>query len=516
MLGQFQGAPLLNSPSERIRACLVAVAAVIAIAASSHAGGEAVAPAASAETFGAAAHGAGAVPGRRPNILLMTLESLRPDHVGAYGGRSRSRGDLPLTPALDALAKESVVYENAYSVTSWTLASHASLFTGLYPTAHQTRHSTDRLSDSYATIAERLAAAGYDTAGVVSGPYLRRAHGLAQGFAQWNDEIAAGSQAEAHSATTNPRMLAGLRQSLASELDPAKPWFLFSYWWDPHYDYLPPAPYDAMYRGEDCEPIDVRDYETTDTVHAGIRPGELQYVLSQYAGEIRWTDEHLAELFRTLKERGAWDDTTIIVTADHGEEFFDHGEKGHKRNVYDESVRVPLIVKYPKGGPVGRDARLVSLVDILPTALELARVPVEGPVEGRSLLAAADPSRAIFLELLAVWRQVPDGFLSKIGTLLGRTPEARSYQNWYGVRRGALKLIVAPELGARRLFHLDEDAAEQRDLAREKPDELVSLFETLVAWQARQKAIAAGFEEGGDAKLTEQETEHLRSLGYVE
>ena len=128
--------------------------------------------------------------GSPPVIVLITLESLRVDAVGAYGGVSRTRPEVPITPALDALAREAVVYTRAHSVTSWTLSSHASLFTGLYPTAHQTRTPLARLGDDYVTLAERLRAAGYQTAAVVSGPYLRRIHNLTQGF-DWVDDSSA-------------------------------------------------------------------------------------------------------------------------------------------------------------------------------------------------------------------------------------------------------------------------------------------------------------------------------------
>src|SRR5262245_8871192 len=125
--------------------------------------------------------GCGAAEERRPNVLLVTIESLRTDHVGAYGGNSRTRPEEPLTPALDALAAESVVYENAHATSSWTLTSHASLFTGLYPAGHETIEPLDRLAESHVTLAEHLAAAGYQTMGVVTGPYLRRPHNLDQG-----------------------------------------------------------------------------------------------------------------------------------------------------------------------------------------------------------------------------------------------------------------------------------------------------------------------------------------------
>src|SRR5688572_14797396 len=165
---------------------------------------------------------------RRPNVVLLTIESLRTDHVGCYGG------ERPTTPALDALAAEGVVYERAHAVTSWTLASHASLFTGLYPTVHRADRPLSRLDERHETLAELLAAAGYQCGGVVSGPYLRRPHGLHQGFAYWDERPASLEMTESHDDVTNPALLAGLERFL-ERLDGERPYFLFAYFWDPHF-----------------------------------------------------------------------------------------------------------------------------------------------------------------------------------------------------------------------------------------------------------------------------------------
>jgi arylsulfatase A-like enzyme len=280
----------------------------------------------------------------RPNVVLVTIESLRPDHVGCYGGRSRSRPEVPLTPALDALAAEGMRYPNAHAVTSWTLASHASLFTGLYPSTHRAVAPRDRLGDDFTTVAETLQTAGYQTAGVVSGPYLRRPYGLGQGFDVWVDGIASARTAASHDDVTNPQVEAALTAFLDETRDPDLPFFLFAYLWDPHYDYLPPPPYDTMFVSPECEPIDLAGYETNPTFDTGISAAQLAYVFSQYAGEIRATDDLLGRFFAALRAAGLWDDTVVVVTADHGEEFYEHGKIGHKNTVYAESVHVPLIV----------------------------------------------------------------------------------------------------------------------------------------------------------------------------
>jgi arylsulfatase A-like enzyme len=442
--------------------------------------------------------------------VVVTIESLRPDHVGAYGGQSPPKPDVPVTPNLDALAREAVVYDDAHAVTSWTLTSHASLFTGLYPTAHQAVRPRDRLDDSYVTFAEVLRDRGYQTAGIASGPYLRRAHNLHQGFDLYDDDVAAPSVAESHADVTNPKVEAALERFLGTQRDPTRPFLLFVYLWDPHYDYLPPAPYDTMFVGPTCERFDVRDFETRDDIAAGMPAGRVAYLLSQYDGEIRATDDLLGRFFASLKQRGLWDDTVLLITADHGEEFFDHGEKGHKKNLYAETVHVPLLVKYARGGPRGHDGRLVSHVDVFPTVLGLAGAPLPDGLPGRSLLGPppADPdSRIVLFELLETWyRLAPEG------------PVAHG-NVWSAVRRGSRKLVWKktedPAGSTQQLFDVARDPTEQRDLAATDPAAAATLAQLLTEQMALAENEARRHRAGGAAALTPEELERLRALGYV-
>ena len=334
----------------------------------------------------------------RPDIVLITVESVRSDHVGCFGY------DRDTMPSLCGLATEGTRFDNAYSVTSWTLPAHASLFTGLYPAVHQVIGSRGRLDDTYTTLAEALAGAGYQTAGFVSGPFLQPQHNLHQGFEIYDASPSnpEGNRA-AHADVTNPGMEALIDRFLTEGRDDTRPLFLFAYLWDPHYDYIPPSPFDSAFLPPDAVPIDVTGYETSDEVHPGISPGELAYVISQYDGELSCTDALLGRLWQRLRDLGLWDDAYVIVTADHGEEFFEHGAKGHRNNLYEESVHVPLVIKFPGTTAPATDSRLVSLVDLFPTALDFAGV--DSPVEhhGLSLSREPVPDRALFLELLTEW-----------------------------------------------------------------------------------------------------------------
>jgi choline-sulfatase len=444
-----------------------------------------------------------------PNLLLITLESLRTDHVGAYGGASRTRPERPITPNLDEFAAGAVRFDDAHAVSSWTLTAHASLFTGLYPSGHRAEAPLDRLSDSYPTLAEALADAGYQTAGVVSGPYLRRAHNLSQGFELWDDGISSLTATLAHDDVTNPGMEAAITRFLESERDPARPFFLFAYFWDPHYDYLPPPPYDSEFVPPGAERMNLEHFETNPAIYPGMPPGQFAYILAQYAGEIRATDECLGRLFRLLRSQGLWDDTAILITADHGEEFFEHGEKGHKNNLFAESIHVPLLLKLPAQTSGRVDHRLASQVDVLPTLLELAGARPDFPVQGRSLLEPDPPAdRAIFFDLLSTWF-----YRSLDGTTFDVT------QRWRGVRDKDWKLVWReggenPPL--RALYQAARDPVDREDVSSSHPEETSALEALFQAQQRESEAIAAPHPSGGTAQLSQRELESLRALGYLD
>jgi len=454
--------------------------------------------------------GCGATEERRPNVLLVTIESLRTDHVGAYGGRSRTRPDEPLTPALDALAEGSVLYENAHATSSWTLTSHASLFTGLYPTGHRTIRPLDRLAESHVTLAEHLATAGYQTIGVVTGPYLRRPYNLDQGFAAWDQQAASRDRALSHDDRTNPHVEEAVRRFLDAKRDPSRPFFLFLYLWDPHYDYLPPSPYDRLYVTPECEPFPLARWETRDDIDGKLSSRQLAYVWSQYEGEIRATDDMLRRLFALMRDDGVWDHTLVIVTADHGEEFFDHGMRGHKNNLYAETVHVPLIVKYPGSRPARRDARVASLVDVLPTVLDAVGLAPDGDVDGHSLIAAPVPDRAVLFELLAFSYQGKK-FPSPVYWGGIRTPERKLV--WRERRRDD---AAEGEVDLIQLFDVAADPREQRSIAADRVEEVQTLAMRFQAAAIPARIVAARHGDGGTASIGDDERGRLRALGYLE
>ncbi len=435
----------------------------------------------------------------RLNILLITVESVRTDHVGSYGYQ---RGT---TPAIDALAAEGVVFENAYAPTSWTLPSHASIFTGLYPSAHRVISSRNKLDDSYVTLAERLSEAGYETAGFVSGPWLQAPLNLHQGFKKYDQSASSGKETS-EADITNPAMERLLIDYLRSGLDEERPFFIFAYLWDPHYDYIPPSPYDRTFVSEDAVPIELRNYFTGGIVTRRISPRQLAYVISQYDGELLWTDSLLGRLWVELKDRGLWDRTAIILTSDHGEEFFDHGTKGHKNNLHEESVHIPLIMKIPGGPEASRSPRLTSLVDLYPTILEIAGVNEAGPHHGESLLGAPSPGRRIYFDLHSEWV-----FKNPATGAFEYDPDLH-----LAVRDGRYKLIIERNANRIKLYDLAADPSEKEPLGTSEASKIASsLHRTLTDHFVKINQEASRWETAGPPVLSDEQLKRLRSLGYV-
>ncbi len=286
-------------------------------------------------------------------VLLITIDTLRADHLGCYGYR---RG---ATPTIDALAKQSAKFEHAYAPVPLTLPSHAALLTGTYPFYNGVRDQPGfRLPDDIPTLAEYFSRAGYATAAVLGSPVLSSRFGLSRGFEDYDDRFGA-STGEQEAGLPNIKRPAGSVVRLALEwLDgkpPGKPFFLWLHFYDPHLPYRAPEPFRSRFAN---------------------RP---------YDGEIAYTDSELATLFAGLRSRGLFDTSVIALTADHGEGLGDHGESTHGYFIYDSTLRVPLLVKPASATRVGAIKTSVSLVDLAPTLLRLAGIPVPSSVQGTDL-----------------------------------------------------------------------------------------------------------------------------------
>ncbi len=441
-----------------------------------------------------------------PNIVFISIDSLRADHLGAYGYHK------PTSPSIDALAAQGVRFQWAISTTSWTLPAHAAMFTGLYDSAHGLVDNGLSLAPAQRTLAEVLKDNGYQTAGFFGGPYLHPTFGVGQGFETYESCMASletsASEAEvrqqsaqplppSHSDVTSPRTLAAATSWLA-RADRDRPFFLFVHWWDVHYDFLPPPElvelFDPGYQGS----ITGANFMENPAVRPGMNPRDLQHLLALYDAEIRFTDQHIGKLVDALRACGEWENTLFVLTADHGEEFFEHGHKGHQKSLFDEVVHVPLIMVWPGHIPPGTQVKdQVRSIDLMPTMLTAAGVTRRPRMQGRDL-----------------WPLVAGQELPFEPALLELLVDKRQYR---GVRTGGFKVVrVDPRLAAAG-FDLLNNPTEALDRQILEPDpRVVSGAKLLVEETERARRMLAELGAGAEEiELDPAMRERLESLGYL-
>jgi arylsulfatase A-like enzyme len=427
-----------------------------------------------------------------PNLVLISLDTTRRDHLSVYGYERET------SPELAKLAAEGVRFGLAYAPSATTGPTHATLFTSLHPITHGVVKNGRVLTPAHVTIAERLRERGWATGGVVSSYVLDARFGYAQGFDAWDDEFDPATATVRNEAWEGARVEVFDRRAdattqralawLDGARDAKRPFFLFVHYFDPHAPWVPPAGLAQRFPPADA---------------AG---GGLRALVARYDAEIAFADQQVGALLAGLDTRGLDEDTLVVVTADHGEGLMQHGHLLHGAQIYEEQVRVPLLLRWPGRLPAGRVIEgAVSLIDLAPTLLELLGVApgAEAPLQGQSLVpviegtAAVDPARPIFL-----FRQhYEHGYDSG-------TPVAGEQ---YAVRLGDWKLILGPEEGTRLLFDVARDPRERRDLAVQEPERAAELERVIAAWRAEHTG-----KESAPEAISEQDLERLRALGYVE
>ncbi len=324
--------------------------------------------------------GEAAEPAGRPNLVLVSLDTLRADHLDLYGYERAT------SPNLDRLACDSLVFTQALSASTWTLPSTASMVTGLLPSQHGATSIHAPLAPRVLTLAERLAAAGYRTAAFTDGGFLDPRWGFAQGFERYDSTAGKAWQYK----DAAPIFSAASDWLRANRF---RPFFLFLQTYEIHEPYVNREGFaDPFFDPHYAGPLgDVVRIDNEDEPPA---PEDLLHVVALYDGGIARADHYLGAVLDTLARTGLDRDTAVIVTSDHGEEFLEHGRMEHTEgHVYDPNVRVPLVVR-PPGGTAGRRvARTVSGLDVTPTLLACAGLPATG-LAGRSLVTLASPDGA--------------------------------------------------------------------------------------------------------------------------
>jgi arylsulfatase A-like enzyme len=379
----------------------------------------------------------------RPNVVLIVIDALRPDHLGCYGYHR------PTSPNIDLLAERSVVFETAITQAPWTKGAFSSIFTSLYPFQHSVTDWESVMPDSHVTLPEILGEQGYDTRCVINMIGLGGRFGVLSGFSE---------AVEPEKKYRDARETTDIAIRMMREAE--DPLFLLVHYFDPHDPYRPPLQHlDMILLSSDPDPLSkdpVKSREPGESRNTGGIPSDDRILkdMLMYDGCIRYTDHHIGRIVEAIDEMGLADNTLLIITADHGEAFWEHGAAGHGANVYDEAIRVPLIVHYP-GASVSpcRVAEQVAHVDLLPTILEYAGITDEYHREGIGLLGFIKTGR----------RSRREGAFLPMGATLCECTVRRA-PGTKCIRTDEWKLIVEPTTSLAELYDLENDHSETRNL----------------------------------------------------
>ncbi len=402
------------------------------------------------------------------DVLVISLDTVRADAL--------TFRDAEATPHMTALAERGTVFTQAFAGTSWTLPSHVQLFTGQPPPLHRTEVDDTAMDERTPTLPQLLGGSGWFAAGFWSGWFLADEYGFGRGFDVYRNALTGGDEflerfeksvgsgdtdaswsAQAarerlsHQDVTSARVV-DMADDLVGELDPKRRLMLFLHLFDPHHDYVPPGEWATRFDPDYTGTIDGRDYFFNPRIwdeanqRRVIGDRDLQHIRALYRGEIGWVDEQLGRLIERLREVGRLERTLIVITSDHGEAFFERGLRGHKQTVFDEVLRVPLLIVLPEelreGAPPSVGAQ-VELSDVLPTVLDYAGIEAPPTVFGRSLRPALEgrtfPSRPVVSSLMLYTYPSMGNMEVNLYDCV-RTPEVKLF------RRTLLRIGKPPEL----------------------------------------------------------------------
>ena len=437
-----------------------------------------------------------------PNVILISIDTLRADHLGCYGYQRET------SPHIDALASDGVTFLNTYASSPWTLPSHISLLTSLHGVNHQVMYEDDSMDPSILTLADVLRVNQFYCAALTGGGFVSAKYGFSKGFNSYSDEGGVLRQDSAeHLYHTALRWL---------EREKDKGFFLFLHTFQPHNPYACPFPYKSMFLEDDSRwrHLDLMSFlGGMQGIFKELTEKERQNIIGLYDGEIRYTDEQLiGPLIATLKDLGLYDRTMIIFTSDHGEEFFEHRGWGHGHSLYDESLKVPLIIKFPESRFKGKRIHdIISLVDIFPTVLEEMGIERSGfDIDGRSLfplITGKEEGDRMFLADVAAH------------VLTSRIPRR------VAMNRGKEKLILSqkfdpadlqffvhppPILSAVELYDLAQDPGERHNVADERSNLANQIIQRIdeIYKSARKKKTKK-------LEIDQELRKQLKALGYI-
>lgn len=441
------------------------------------------------------------------HVVLISIDTLRADHLRCYGH------PFVKTPNIDRLAAEGILFEQHISAAPTTLNSHTSLMTGTWPHTHGTARNGFVVHDKNVMLAEVLGKAGFTTAAFVGAFPLHSRFNFGQGFDIYDEafdvlmSVAPVDQDQRSAEAVTDRVLAWLDENDAERI------FLFVHYFDVHWPYAPPPPYDLKYRSNDM-PIGgslmeirlIRDALTRD---AKSMPKQNAALDELYSGEVSYTDEHVGRLLDSLRERGILEKSLVILTSDHGEAMNEHWEKwNHGQSTYETTVRTPLIIRQPGGRGGGtRVGVLASNIDVVPTVLDRLGVACPVRVEGVSLAPLLDGGKGrvrntVFSEATKPW-----------------SAEEESDGVWWNARKcrsirtEGWKYIYQPVSGASELYEISADPEEERNLLVDPSEaslkRAADLRRRLETWAASAAPLPSQMDDSLET------AEKLRHIGYT-
>lgn len=420
------------------------------------------------------------------NILVIVLDGANALRTGVYGY------ERDTTPVLDGLARESVVFDVAVSQAVYTIASIGSLLTGQYPERHQTVTFADRLPETATTFPTLMTEAGIHTAAFAGNAVVSDAFGLDRGY----ETFVSVPRLEGY--TGHGDSVVGAFREWISKLEADDRFFAYVHFREPHFPYNPPAPYATRFGSSPSFPGGMADAEEVEALNRDLPPEGLRSeVEALYDGNLAYVDALVGEVLACVD-----DSTLVVVTADHGEALFEHGFLGHNTQLYEESIRVPLIVKLPDVAPK-RVSGIVQLLDLTPTLLELAGLG------GRSEVAEMQGESLV---PLIVGNRRPD--VAEPRAAFARTLWDKPR---YAVRTDSHKLIWDSRTGASELYDLEADPGETVNLAGDEAYNLVEAYlrHRLFSWYRHQEKLKAGEPPPPSSEMSPEERRKIEGLGYT-
>ena len=421
-----------------------------------------------------------------PNVLFLVIDTLRADHLGCYGHNRDT------SPYIDDLAEHSTMFEHAISSAPWTAPSISSMFTAQYPAVlgFKDENLTVKLRHYFVTLAEVFRENNYKTKGLISHTLLSSRLGFAQGFDSYDEKNAKG-----HGHISSNSLLKKATAFLKANKD--KKFFLFVHFFDPHYDYILHEEFNFYpgYKGplQSSEPV-----KRLRRIARELEESDIEYIKALYDSEIRFTDLHIGNLIEQLKTLKLFDDTLIVLTADHGEEFLERGDYwiGHTRKLYQEQIHVPLIIKLPQETEGKTIEEYVEVMNLMPTLVNYIGLKFSAEYEHEEIIFPlitehSGSNRPIISET------------QRNGVKL----QSVILDDW--------KYIYNLNTYSQELYKLTNDPGESENLASLNQERLQKMEMTLQDWDdyAQSKIAGTTIQEG---MLTKKQMERLKSLGYVQ